>query len=211
MTDLQELTQAVGKLDEAKVKKLLKEFIAQNPDGEEVNTAISACQQGMTIVGDYFEKGEYFIGDLIFAGELLHEAFDTLKPIMAGQSTSRIGKIVLGTAKGDLHDVGKNIFKNMADAGGFEVYDLGVDISPETFVEKVKEHDADILGISGLLTLAMDSMKNTVDAFVEAGIRDRVKIIIGGTPVTKEYCETIGADAFTVNAAKGVEICRSWV
>lgn len=211
MADMQELTQAVGELDGEKVKQLLKEFIEKKPDEEEVDKVVSACQQGMAVVGDLFEKGEYFVGDLIFAGELLNSALDILKPFMGGQSSAKIGKMVVGTVKGDLHDIGKNIFKNMAEAGGFEIYDLGVDVSTEKFVEKIKEVNAQIIGMSGVLTQAINSMKDTVDAIKRAGIRDKVKIIIGGNPVTEEYCKTVGADAFTTNAAEGVKICQSWV
>ncbi|NLM53010.1 MAG: cobalamin-binding protein, partial [Firmicutes bacterium] len=118
---------------------------------------------------------------------------------------------VLGTVHGDLHDIGKNIFRSMAEAAGFEVHDIGIDQPPSAFVDKVKEVNPDIVGMSGVLTLALESMKNTVDALKEAGIRDRVKIIIGGNPVTKEACVQIGADAFTTNAAEGVKICQRWV
>ena len=112
---------------------------------------------------------------------------------------------------GDLHDIGKNIFRSMAEAAGFEVHDIGIDQPAEAFVNKVKEVNPEIVGMSGVLTLALESMKDTVDAFKAAGIRDNIKVIIGGNPVTKEACEQIGADAFTTNAAEGVKICQSWV
>ncbi|GAB4269779.1 MAG: cobalamin-dependent protein [Thermincola ferriacetica] len=211
MVDLEKLTQAVGELDEEKVLAILKEFVGTNPSGEEANKVVNACQQGMAIVGDLFEKGEYFVGDLIFAGELLTAAIDTLKPVLGGESNTKIGKIVLGTVEGDLHDIGKNIFASMAEAAGFEVYDLGIDVPAGKFVEKIKEIKPQILGMSGVLTLALDSMKNTVDALREAGLRDEVKIIIGGNPVTEDACKQIGADAFTTNAAEGVKICQGWV
>ncbi|KNZ69920.1 cobalamin B12-binding domain-containing protein [Thermincola ferriacetica] len=211
MVDLEKLTQAVGELDEEKVLAMLKEFVGTNPSGEEANKVVNACQQGMAIVGDLFEKGEYFVGDLIFAGELLTAAIDTLKPVLGGEKASKIGKIVLGTVEGDLHDIGKNIFASMAEAAGFEVYDLGIDVPADKFVEKVKEIKPQILGMSGVLTLALDAMKKTVDAVKEAGLRDDIKIIIGGNPVTDDACKQIGADAFTTNAAEGVKICQGWV
>ncbi len=209
--DLQTLTQAVGELDEEKVLQMLREFVATNPSLEETQKVVSACQQGMANVGDLFEKNEYFVGDLIFAGELLTAAIEILKPILGSGNTEKVGTIVLGTVEGDLHDIGKNIFKSMAEAAGFEVHDLGIDVPPAVFVEKVKEVKPQIVGMSGVLTLALDSMKKTVDALKEAGLRDQVKVIIGGNPVTEEACRQIGADKFTTNGAEDVKICQNWV
>jgi methanogenic corrinoid protein MtbC1 len=211
MLDLQALTKAVGDLNEQQVLAMLKEFVATNPGNEETVAVVNACQQGMAIVGELFDQKEYFVGDLIFAGELLSSAIDILKPVLGGESTVKVGKIVLGTVEGDLHDIGKNIFKNMAEAAGFEVIDLGIDVPAATFVEKVKEIKPEIVGMSGVLTLALDSMKKTVDELKTAGLRDGVKVIIGGNPVTEEACGVIGADAFTTNAAEGVKICQGWV
>lgn len=211
MLDTGLLTKAVGDLDEDSVIKQLQEFAATNPSPEEAQKAVAACQSGMGIVGELFEQGEYFVGDLIFAGDLLTNAVEILKPYLGGATSEKIGTIVLGTVAGDLHDIGKNIFKSMAEAAGFEVHDLGIDQSPENFVEKVKEVKPEIVGMSGVLTLALESMKLTVDALRDAGLRDSIKVIIGGNPVTKEACEQIGADAFTTNAAEGVKICQGWV
>ncbi|TZE79718.1 cobalamin-binding protein, partial [Calorimonas adulescens] len=206
-----ELTRAVGELDEEKVTEMLTEFVNSKPTEEEAQKVVNACQQGMGTVGDLFEKGEYFVGDLIFAGELLTEAINILKPVIGGKSESKVGTIVLGTVHGDLHDIGKNIFRSMAEAAGFVVYDLGIDQPVENFVEKVKEVKPEIVGLSGVLTLAIESMKDTIDGLKQAGLRDKVKVIIGGNPVTKEACEYVGADAFTTNAAEGVKICQGWV
>jgi len=211
MFNAEQLKQAVGELDEEKVLAMLREFVATNPSQEEAQQAVAACQSGMAIVGDLFEKEEYFVGDLIFAGELLTNAIEILKPVLGSASSKKIGKIVLGTVAGDLHDIGKNIFKSMAEAAGFEVFDLGIDQPPANFVNKVREVKPEIVGMSGVLTLALEAMKDTVDALKEAGLRDSIKIIIGGNPVTKEACEQIGADAFTTNAAEGVKICQGWV
>ncbi|AHF10418.1 MULTISPECIES: cobalamin B12-binding domain-containing protein [Dehalobacter] len=209
--DLSLLTQKIGELDEEKVFEMLNEFVNTNPSPDETKKVVAACQSGMSVVGDFFEKGEYFVGDLIFAGELLTSAIDILKPIMDTQNAGTVGSMVLGTVAGDLHDIGKNIFKSMAEAAGFKVYDLGIDQSAGEFVKKVKEVNPEIIGLSGVLTLALESMKNIVEALEEAGLRSKVKVIIGGNPVTKEACETIGADAFTTNAAEGVKICQKWV
>ena len=211
MLDYEALTKAVGDLDEEDVMSKLEAFVAENPSHEEAQKAVAACQSGMAIVGDLFEQGEYFVGDLIFAGELLTNAIEILKPVLGQVSSEKIGTIVLGTVAGDLHDIGKNIFRSMAEAAGFEVHDIGIDQPAEAFVNKVKEVNPEIVGMSGVLTLALESMKDTVDAFKVAGIRDNIKVIIGGNPVTKEACEQIGADAFTTNAAEGVKICQSWV
>lgn len=211
MLDLQALTQAIGDLDEGVIEEMLEGFLASNPSSDEAYQVVGACQQGMAVVGDLFEKNEYFVGDLIFAGELLTKSINMLKPMLGGDNTKKIGAIVLATVEGDLHDIGKNIFASMAEAVGLEVYDLGIDVTPSTFVEKVKEVKPQIVGMSGVLTLTIDSMKNTVDALKEAGLRDGVKIIIGGNPVTEEACQQIGADQFTTNAAEGVKICQGWV
>ncbi|KAF5087840.1 Glutamate mutase sigma subunit [anaerobic digester metagenome] len=209
MLDLKVLTQAVGDLEEEEVMDLLKGFIETNPSEADAQEAVAACQGGMVIVGDLFEKGEYFVGDLIFAGELLTEAISVLKPVLGNQENAVAGTIVLGTVHGDLHDIGKNIFKSMSEAAGFEVIDLGIDVSIDTFVAKAKECNPKIIGMSGVLTLAIDSMKETVAALKAAGID--AKIIIGGNPVTAEACEFVGADQFTTNAAEGVKICQEWV
>lgn len=205
------LTEAVGDLDEDKVLELLKEFVEANPSEEEAQNVLNACQQGMGIVGDLFDKGEYFVGDLIFAGELLTNAVDILKPIIGTSVTEKVGTIVLGTVEGDLHDIGKNIFKSMAEAAGFEVHDIGIDVSASTFVEKVKEIKPQIVGMSGVLTLAIDSMTNIIGELKKEGLREDIKVIIGGNPVTKEACEHVGADGYTTNAAEGVKICQGWV
>ncbi|RJE47288.1 cobalamin-binding protein [Dehalobacter sp. MCB1] len=209
--NLDAIATAIGELDEEKVLSLLNTFIQANPSEDDAKQVVAACQSGMSIVGDQFEKGEYFVGDLIFAGELLANAIETLKPFLSAENEGNRGKIVLGTVAGDLHDIGKNIFRSMAEAAGFNVLDLGIDQPASEFVRRVKEVNPEIVGMSGVLTLALESMKNTVDALKEAGLRENVKIIIGGNPVTNNACEQIGADAFTTNAAEGVKICQKWV
>jgi dimethylamine corrinoid protein len=211
MLDLNVLKQAVGDLDEEMVLDMLNEFLKTNPSEEEAQRVVNACQQGMGIVGDLFDRGEYFVGDLIFAGEVLTSAIDVLKPVIGSSESEKVGTIVLGTVEGDLHDIGKNIFKSMAEAAGFEVHDLGIDVGVDTFVEKVRELKPQIVGMSGVLTLAIDAMKYTIDALKEAGLKEDVKVIIGGNPVTKEACDLVGADAFTTNAAEGIKICQGWV
>ncbi len=211
MVNLKMVTTAVGKLDEDQVMSILTEFMATNPTAEDALKVMNACQQGMSVVGDLFDQGEYFVGDLIFAGELLPKAINTIKPLLQGKSSAKVGKIVLGTVQGDLHDIGKNIFKNLAESAGFEIYDLGIDTSPEDFASKVKEVKPDIVGMSGLLTLASDSMKATIDSLKKDGLRESVMIVIGGNLVNSDVCQYAGADTFTTSAAEGVKICQGWV
>jgi len=208
MIDLKKLTEAVGNLEDQEVMEILNELIASNPTEAEAQEAVEACQQGMAKVGELFESGDYFVGDLIYAGELLTEAIDLLKPVLGSGASAKLGKILLGTVHGDLHDIGKNIFRSMAEAAGFEVVDIGIDVAVDEFVAQAQKEQPDIIGFSGVLTLAIDSMKDTADALKLAGVTS--KIIIGGNPVTKEACEYIGADAFTTNAAEGVKICQGW-
>jgi len=209
--DLGKLKQTVGDLDEDTLNKTLDAFLATKPSGDEAKKVVEACQQGMEIVGDNFEKGEYFVGDLIFAGELLTSAIDKLKPLLGAGATGDRGVIVLGTVEGDIHDIGKNIFKGMAEAAGFKVVDVGIDQPPAVFVEAVKANKPKIVGFSGVLTLSIDSMKRTVEALKAAGARDGVKILIGGNAVNPEASAYCGADAWTRNAAEAVKTCGTWV
>ena len=211
MLNYKSLTQAMGNLKEDEVLAMLKDFIKGNPTEAEVQEALKACQDGMIIVGNLFEKGDYYIGDLMYAGELLNKVVSQVKPIIGSKSGKTAGKIVLGTVHDDLHDIGKNIFKNMAETAGFEVFDLGIDVPVAAFVEKVKEVKPDIVGMSGVLTMAINSMKDTVDGLKKAGLRDKVKITIGGACASQEAMAVSGADAWSTNAAGGVKVCLDWV
>lgn len=206
--DYEKLTQALGDLDEGAVFEQL-DLITSGPEVDAA-AAVEACQQGLAIVGDRFESGEYFVGDLIYSGDLMAQSFARLKPFMTGAVGGQLGKLVLCTVKDDLHDIGKNIVRCMLEAAGFEVLDLGIDVAPETIVAALKESGAKILALSGVLTLAIESMRQTVVALREAGLREQVQVIIGGAPVTAEYFEQVGADAWSTNAAESVNICRGW-
>ncbi|MPW26290.1 cobalamin-binding protein [Alkalibaculum sp. M08DMB] len=208
---LEDITSALGELDEELLFRLINEYLSSDPSEEKANKIISYCQEGTKIVGERYHMGEYFVGDLIFAGELLTEVIDMVKPYLIHESSEYIGKILLGTVHGDLHDIGKNIFKSMCEAAGFKVYDIGIDQKESTFVQKVREIKPDIVGMSGILTVAIEAMKETVDALKEAGLRDNLKIIIGGNPVNIEASNYIGADAFSVNSNEGVNICIDWM
>ena len=209
MADFEALAQAMGDLDEDTVKEMLAEVMADG--GSEAQQAMAACQKGMDTVGKLFEEGEYFVGDLIYAGELMTDAVGILKDaLVKGGSEGPKTKMILCTVKDDLHDIGKNIVKSILEAGGFEVLDLGIDVPAEKIVEEAKANDIHIVALSGVLTLAIDSMKETVEAFREAGMRDQMKIIIGGAPVNAQACEYTGADAWTTSPQETVKICSGW-
>jgi len=211
VVDSKVLIQAMSDLDEDVLNKAIDEVLSKDDNAAEVQEIVKACQQGMTLVGERYDSGEYFIGDLVFAGEVLQNVMDKLKPALGTGSSAKGGKVVLATVFGDLHDIGKNIFRSMVEAAGFEVIDLGINVPVNQIVDKVKEVNPDIVGLSGVLTLALDSMKETVHGLAEAGLRNSVKVIIGGVPVNEVVCKSIGADGFSTNAAEGVKICQRWV
>ena len=180
--------------------------------GTDPMAILDHCREATEIVGKRFEEGKYFIPDLLMSGEILEQISDIVKSSLTKEvETNYIGKIVIGTVEGDIHDIGKNIVTFMMDANGFEVIDIGVDVSPQKFVEAVKEHKPDVVGMSALLTLAFDSMKRTVDAFEEAGLRDQIKIIVGGCPIDANVTNYTGADAYGKDAQEGVVIAKEWV
>lgn len=201
-----EIKEAMQELEEDTLLALVKQALEEGTVAE----ALSACQEGMEEVGKRFEEGEYFVGDLIFAGEIMVGAMELMKPALAEGSESKHGKMILCTVKDDLHDIGKNIVKAMLEAGGFEVIDLGIDVPPEKIVETAKKEQIKIIALSGVLTLALDSMKDTVEAIKAAGIRDQVKIIIGGNPVSDDACKSIGADEWAYSPQKTVTVCQKW-
>ncbi len=207
----QHITDALAELEEDALIKGIEEVVGKQPSTEEAQGIVNACAKGMEKVGDYFEEGEYFVGDLIYAADILKCGMEILKPCIGAEGSAKIGKLVIGSAPGDLHDIGKNIFSSMMEAAGFDVYDLGVDVAPEKYVEKVKEIKPDIVGISGLLTLSLETMGDVVRALKEAGLRDNVKVMIGGNPVSEAVQLRVGADAHSTNAATGVKQCKEWV
>lgn len=211
MMDNKALAQALGNLDEKSVISMLEEFVNTKPSKEEAEKAVLACQDGMGIVSSYFDSGDYFVGDLMYAGEILTNAIAILQPMIGGEQRKKVGVIVLGTVQGDIHDIGKNIFKSMAISAGFDVHDLGVDVPAEEFVEKVRQLKPDIVGMSGVLTLAIDSMKETIDALKEANLLDDIMVTIGGACASKEAMDVTGADAWSTNAAETVNVCLDWV
>lgn len=206
--DKQAIIDAMADLEEDELYDYMNEIM--DNDGEGVQEALEACQEGMKIVGDRFEEGEYFVGDLIYAGEILTEATNIIKPALTGDGQEKFGKMILCTVKNDLHDIGKNIVRAMLEAGGFDVVDLGIDVDPQTIVDTAKNEDIKIIALSGVLTLAVDSMKDTIEAFKAAGMRDDVKIIVGGAPVTETVCASVGADEWALSPQKTVSVCQAW-
>ena len=205
MIDFEALAAAMGELDEDTVKEELEKVSSP----EEAEKAMEACQKGMDTVGSLFEEGEYFVGDLIYAGELMTDAVEVLKPYLAGTASSGTKtRMILCTVKDDLHDIGKNIVRSMLEASGFDVLDLGIDCPAEKVVETAKAEGIQIVALSGVLTLALDSMKATVEAIRAAGLS--CKVIIGGAPVSAEACRNIGADEWAHSPQKTVSTCKAW-
>jgi 5-methyltetrahydrofolate--homocysteine methyltransferase len=172
---------------------------------------INSMADGMKVVGDMYERGDYFVADLIVASEIFKEVMNILEPLIMREKLKPIGRVVIGTVEGDIHDIGKNLVATMLRANGFEVIDLGVDVSPQKFVDAVKQYKPDIVGMSALLTSTMVNMKKVIEALVKEGLRDKVKVIVGGAPLTEKFAKEIGADAYGENAVIAVDICRKLV
>jgi 5-methyltetrahydrofolate--homocysteine methyltransferase len=206
---LTQLKNAIVNLDFDGSKRLAQEAVAKGiPPNEIISKGISAA---MEEVGRKFEASEYFLSELIVAGEIGKEISQMLQPYMKGTEIKKIGKAVIATVKGDLHDIGKNIFGMMMEAAGFEVIDLGNDVPAEAIVDAVRSHKPDIVGLSALLTVTMVEMENVINELKKAGLRDKVKVIIGGAPITEDYAKRIGADGYGKDAVVGVDICKAWV
>jgi 5-methyltetrahydrofolate--homocysteine methyltransferase len=201
----------ISTMDEDPALGLAREMLDGGTDPADM---LDICREAMDIVGKKFEDGEFFIPELILAGEMLDQIGDMVKPLIkegAGPKKETLGKVLIGTVHGDLHDIGKNIVTFMLDVNGFEVVDLGVDVQPQDFVDAIREHSASLVGLSGFLTLAFDSMKETVEAITEAGLRENVKIMIGGGQVDEAIRTYTGADSYGLNAMKAVSQCKEWI
>ena len=167
--------------------------------------------KGMDVVGQKYEAKEYFLAELIMAGETMKEGMTILQPHLKPGDLKVTGKVVIGTVRGDLHDIGKNIVATLLKAAGFDTIDIGTDVPAEKFVEAVRERKPHIVGMSALLTVTMTEMETVIKELEKAGLRDEVKIIIGGAPITSDYAKKIGADAAAKNAVEGVNICKTWM
>ncbi len=211
MVDLNKVKESViyGKADE--VKDMVKKAVDEGQNVEKIlNEGLIA---GMAVVGEKFEKNEFYVPEMLIAARAMKAGMELLRPLLAQKGVKALGTVALGTVRGDLHDIGKNLVGMMLEGAGFEIVDLGVDVSPEKFVQAVKEKKAQIVGLSALLTTTMPSMKDVIKALEEEGIRDKIKVMIGGAPVTQSYADEIGADGYAPDAAsatdKAKELLRS--
>ncbi len=205
----EKLVTAIAELYEEEAMSLVHAMLDA---GEDPQVILNATSEAMRIIGARFEEGEYFLPELIIAGDLMKQVALVVKPKLVTKAVAAkpLGKIVLGTVAGDIHDIGKDVVGFMLDANNFEVHDLGVDVPVATFIAKIREVQPDIVGLSGFLTLAFEQMKVTVEAIKAAGLRDQVKIMIGGAIMDSEAAQYVGADAYGANATAAVKIAKSW-
>jgi methanogenic corrinoid protein MtbC1 len=205
---LESLAKALADLEEEQVLEIVCKELA---GGAEPLGILQACQQGMTEVGDRFEKKEYFVSDLMMSGEIFKQVGLILEPHLKAATRIGGGAVVIGTVQGDIHDIGKDIVVNMLKSADLNVTDLGVDVPPERFVDALRETNASVLCLSGLLTLAFDSMKETIGGVEDAGLRDRVRVMVGGGPVNGLVCEAVGADDWGADAQAAVRLAKNWL
>jgi 5-methyltetrahydrofolate--homocysteine methyltransferase len=205
----EQLVNAIADMKEDEALKLAQDMLDA---GEDPQTVLDAGKEAMSIVGNRYECGDYFLPELIIAGDMLKAIGELVKPKLQAQATQSepLGKVVLGTVAGDIHDLGKDVVGFMLDVSNFEVHDLGVDVPPEKFVQAIQEVKPEVVGLSGFLTLAFDQMRVTIEAIKEAGLRDRVKIMIGGAIMDENAAQYIGADAYGPDATAAVKLAKSW-
>ena len=209
MEDLKQLYDAIVDGNAGKAKALVTAALADGADPQVILNQYMI--PAMDEVGRRFETNEYFVPELLIAARAMKGALELLKPRLTATGAKPVGKVAIGTVKGDLHDIGKNLVAAMLEGGGFEIIDLGVDVTPDKFVAAVRERGADVVALSALLTTTMPSMKTTIEGLKEAGVRGQVKVIIGGAPVTAKYAEEIGADGYSDNASAAVALARKLV
>jgi len=209
MVELKELSEALFWGDVSKVKELTQMALQEEVEPEEILE--QGLIRGMDIVGVKFKNNEIFLPEVLLASKAMYGGLELLQPRLVKSGVRAIGKVIIGTAKGDLHDIGKNLVAMMLRGGGFEVIDLGIDVSPEKFLKDSQEHKPDIVGISALLTATMIGMADVITALEKAGLRDKVKVMIGGAPVTQEFADEIGAEGYAPDAASAVDKARELV
>jgi len=192
--------------DDTRTVKLVEGALEQNAKPADI--VASGLQAGMIIVGDKFSSGEFFLPEILLAARAVTRALDVLRPQLSDWDAITRGRVVIGTVAGDIHDIGKNLVSMFLEGAGFEVIDLGTDVSAEQFVAAVKEHSPDIVGMSALLTTTMPSMEATIRALESAGIRHQVKVVVGGAPVTQHFADRIGADGYGADGGAAIELCR---
>ena len=204
MTSRDKIVEAIIELDEQAALELVDGRIKSGTEPVEI---LERCREGMSLVGEKFESGDFFLSEMIMAAEIFNQIMNIVRPHLKSALSEPRGKVVIGTVEGDVHDIGKNIAIALLEAEGFDIIDLGVDVPPASFVEAIREHEPDIVGMSSLLTVALETTKQTIDAITEAGLRDKVRIIVGGGRIDSHATEYIKPDASTDNAAQGVRMC----
>lgn len=209
MLDLNEISEALQRGDAGKVEELVRLALAEKLSPKEILE--NGLIKGMNIIGVKFKNNEVYVPEVLIAARAMHAGMDVLKPKLVETGVKNIGKVVIGTVKGDLHDIGKNLVKMMLEGAGFEVIDLGVDVSADKFVSAVKEHHPDILGMSALLTTTMVNMVDVIKSLQLSDLREKVKVMIGGAPITQNYAEQIGADGYSPDAASAAEDAKKFI
>jgi methanogenic corrinoid protein MtbC1 len=204
----EELKKAMSDLQEETMLKLLKERLEA---GDDPLALLEACREGMAQVGKRYESGEYYVSDLMMAGEIFKQAMALFGSSFQSGGGPKRGIVVFGTVQGDIHDIGKDIVVGFLQAANYNVIDLGVDVPPAKFVAAVKENSAPVLGLSGLLTISYDAMQETIEGLKAAGLRDKVKVMVGGGMVTDKVCASVGADAMGRDAQAAVNLCDQWI
>ncbi len=206
---IEDIAMAVQTGKAKQIKELVPQAIEEGHSAQEIlNDGLLA---GMSVIGDRFTRNEAFVPEVLVSARAMNKGTELIKPILMAEGAEPIGTAILGTVQGDLHDIGKNIVRLMTESKNINVIDLGVDVAPETFVQAVKDNNAKVCMCSALLTTTMPMLDATVKAFVDAGIRDQVKIMIGGAPVTQDYCNQIGADVYTEDGAAAADACAKLI
>jgi len=209
MVDLNKVSEALQRGDAEKVGELVKKALEEKLTPKDILE--NGLIKGMDVIGAKFKKNEVYVPEVLIAARAMHAGMSILRPKLAETGVKNIGTIAIGTVKGDLHDIGKNLVKMMLEGAGFEVIDLGVDVSTDKFIEAVKEHKPNIIGMSALLTTTMVNMAEVIKALEAAGLRDKVKIMIGGAPITQNYADQIGADGYSPDAASAVDKAKTFI
>ena len=209
MADFEALAGAIIECDAAKADELTRKLVDEGAKPQEIIN--KGLISGMNVVGDRFKKGDMYVPEVMMAAKAMHAGMNIVKPMLAEGESSSTGKVVLGTVAGDLHDIGKNLVGMMMESGGMEVVDIGIDVSPEKFAEAVKENKPQVVGMSALLTTTMLAMKDTIEVLKEEGLRDSVKIIVGGAPVTQDFSDEIGADGWAPDTASAKELAQKLI
>lgn len=209
MVNLDVISEALQRGDAKKVEELVKKSLEENLTPKKILE--DGLIKGMGIIGAKFKKNEVYVPEVLIAARAMHAGMSVLRPKLAETGVKSIGIVAIGTVKGDLHDIGKNLVKMMLEGAGFEVIDLGIDVSVDKFVEAVKEHKPNIIAMSALLTTTMVNMPEVIKALEAAGLREKVKIMIGGAPITQNYADQIGADGYSPDAASAVDNAKTFI